>query len=74
MARKRPQPSTTVTTQPEMPAPTMRCPGCGRTLGYIKTFFCGVTPIERYDYYECSQCGQFQYRHRSGRLRPAPKI
>lgn len=59
------------TTTPEEPPANLTCPICGQPLKYQKTFIGGVNRqhAERWDYFECSQCGQFQYRYRTRRLR-----
>jgi CheY-like chemotaxis protein len=60
------------TTTPEEPAIDLSCPICGQTLKYQETFIGGVSSrqSERWDYYVCVKCGQFQYRHRTRKLRP----
>jgi hypothetical protein len=61
--------STTVTRNPEVPAPALRCPDCDHPLIYLQTVTSGVKPLERRDYFECRSCGFFQYRHRGRKLR-----
>jgi hypothetical protein len=59
--------STTVTRNPEVPAPALRCPDCDHPLVYLQTVIGGVKPLERWDYFEC--CGFFEYRYRRRKLR-----
>jgi hypothetical protein len=61
--------STTVTQNPEVPAPALRCPVCDRPLIYVQTVLGGVKPLERWDYFECVPCGCYEYRHRARKLR-----
>jgi hypothetical protein len=61
----------TYTDRPDPPGPQLLCPMCDRPLVYRQTVIGGVKPIERWDYYECRQCGPFQYRDRTRTLRPA---
>jgi hypothetical protein len=60
------------TSTPETAAPQQFCPTCHRMLAYYQTVFGGVSPPERWDYYECRTCGPFVYRHRTRQLRAAP--
>ena len=59
------------TTTPEKPAIDLSCPICSQALKYQETFVGGVSSrqSERWDYYVCAKCGQFQYRHRTRKLR-----
>ena len=59
------------TTTPDKPPASLTCPICAQPLRYQETFIGGVSSIhpERWDYYECARCGQFQYRHRTRKLR-----
>jgi predicted RNA-binding Zn-ribbon protein involved in translation (DUF1610 family) len=57
------------TTTPDSPPPQLVCPTCDRALVYRQTALNGVNPRERWDYFECPQCGRFEYRHRTRRLR-----
>lgn len=59
------------TTTPDEPPASLNCPSCGRALKYHETFIGGVSSrhAERWDYYECATCGQFQYRYRTRRLK-----
>lgn len=61
--------STTVTQNPEIPAPALRCPACDCPLNYLHTVLGGVQPIERWDYFQCVPCGFFEYRSRTRSLR-----
>jgi hypothetical protein len=61
----------TFTSTPDVPAPELVCPTCDTALAYRQTVISGVKPIERWDYFECRQCGQFVYRDRTRKLRPA---
>jgi two-component system chemotaxis response regulator CheY len=59
------------TTTPDEPPASLTCPICNQPLKYQETFIGGVSSRhpERWDYYECARCGQFQYRHRTRKLR-----
>jgi CheY-like chemotaxis protein len=59
------------TTTPDVPAVDLSCPVCGQGLKYQETFIGGVSSrqSERWDYYVCTKCGPFQYRHRTRKLR-----
>jgi hypothetical protein len=59
----------TFTSYPEAPAPACFCAVCGRPLVYRQTVYSGVSPLERWDFYECRTCGPFEYCHRTRRLR-----
>jgi hypothetical protein len=61
--------STTLTRNPEVPAPALRCPACDRPLNYLHTVLGGVQPIERWDHFQCVPCGFFEYRSRTRSLR-----
>ena len=60
----------TTTTPPDPPA-HLNCPICGRRLRYEQTYIGGVSSrhAERWDYFSCLTCGQFQYRYRTRKLR-----
>jgi hypothetical protein len=64
----------TFTTDPDSPAPDLHCPTCDRSLVYRETVVNGVNPPERWDYLECRMCGPFEYRHRTGKLRPTAEL
>lgn len=59
------------TTTPDQPPVSLSCPICSRPLRYQETFIGGVNSRhpERWDYYGCARCGNFQYRHRTRKLR-----
>jgi len=59
------------TTTPEEPAPSLTCPICSQQLRYQQTFIGGVSSrhSERWDYFTCVKCGEFQYRYRTRKLR-----
>jgi hypothetical protein len=59
------------TSSPETPAPVLVCPTCDTTLTYRQSVFNGVTPVERWDFFDCRRCGPFEYRHRTRKLRSA---
>ena len=61
----------TFTSSPEVAAPQLLCPACDTALLYKQTVISGVKPIERWDYFECRKCGDFVYRDRTRKLRPA---
>jgi hypothetical protein len=60
--------STTFTSDPEPPALQLLCPLCNQLLLYRETVFGGISPRERWDYFECTTCGRFQYRDRTRKL------
>jgi two-component system chemotaxis response regulator CheY len=59
------------TTMPDVPPVNLMCPNCAHPLRYRETFVGGVNSrhSERWDYYECTRCGRFQYRYRTRKLR-----
>jgi hypothetical protein len=61
----------TFTSAPDVPPPELVCPTCDTPLEYQQTVISGVKPIERWDYFGCRRCGQFVYRDRTRKLRPA---
>jgi len=65
-----PKRSSIFTSQPDTPAPFLKCPACDSPLIYRQTVFSGVQPPERWDYLECRICGPFEYRHRTRKIRP----
>jgi hypothetical protein len=71
MARKKPRQSALITTAPDTPPLIVICPRCDRRLIYRQTVYNGVNPRERWDYYHCTKCGPFDYRHRTRKLRPS---
>lgn len=61
------------TTSPSHAPLMLICPQCERELRYAHSYIGGVSAhrAEQWDYFDCpSGCGQFQYRHRSKKLRP----
>jgi hypothetical protein len=59
-----------MTSTPVPPAPPLTCPQCSTPLTYRHTVFGGIEEDERWDYYDCWNCGPFQFRERTGALRP----
>jgi CheY-like chemotaxis protein len=60
------------TTTPPMTPPRLRCPSCGGTLRYEKSYIGGLSARspEQWDYYACAKaCGAFQYRQRTRKIR-----
>ena len=57
------------TTTPDPAPPLLHCPHCDRALIYRQTVLAGLTPLERWDYFDCPRCGPFEYRHRTRKLR-----
>jgi len=62
-----------ITTHPDPPAPSVFCPICSRSLVYRHTIMGTMTPIERYDQFECLRCGHYELRHRTNKLRAVPR-
>jgi len=60
------------TSEPPLRPPVLQCSDCDRPLVYQYSHVGGVSELhkEQWDYYECSaQCGTFQYRQRTRKLR-----
>lgn len=60
------------TTIPPLPPPTLRCPRCDGWLTYLRSYIGGVNAnaSEQWDIFDCpAQCGSFEYRHRTKRLK-----
>ncbi len=59
------------TATPPQPPPELRCPDCFGPLTYERSHVGGVSQLhpEQWDDYNCSNCGPYQYRHRTRRLR-----
>jgi two-component system, cell cycle response regulator DivK len=59
------------TTAPYLQPPSLLCPTCYRPLRYEYSFVGGVSRrhAEQWDAYVCPVCGQFEYRHRTRKLR-----
>ena len=51
------------------PAPALVCPGCCVQLRFDSSHIGGVRRDEQWDYFTCDSCGQFEYRHRTRKLR-----
>jgi hypothetical protein len=66
---KRKKRSSTLTSKPDPAAPQLFCPECDRPLAYRQTVISGVRPIERWDRFDCRNCGEFVYRARTRKLR-----
>ena len=60
-----------VTTTPPSAPPVLRCPRCDEGLAYQHSHIGGVNAesVEQWDYFQCRQCGTYQYRHRTRKLR-----
>ncbi|HKB13019.1 MAG TPA: hypothetical protein VKD69_20285 [Vicinamibacterales bacterium] len=65
---------TLITTTPTPAPPPLACPSCGTALAYCQTVTSGVPPPDRWDLFECGQCGGFEYRHRTRQLRAAVDV
>jgi PleD family two-component response regulator len=50
-------------------APQLVCQKCGVPLRFDTSFGGGVRRDEQWDYFTCGCCGQFEYRHRTRKLR-----
>ena len=59
----------TITSNPDIPPPPLRCPTCRRALVYRLTMFSYGKPLHRWDYLDCRQCGPFEFRHRRHAIR-----
>ena len=59
----------TITSNPDISAPHLLCPTCHRPLVYRLTMFSQVKPMDRWDYFDCRQCGPFEFRHRTHSIR-----
>jgi len=61
-----------VTTTPASAPPELRCPRCDEGLAYQHSHIGGVNAesVEQWDYFQCRQCGTYQYRHRTRKLKP----
>lgn len=59
------------TTTPPFVPPALHCPGCDAMLVYKHSHTGGVneTAAEQWDYFECAECGPYQYRHRTRKLK-----
>jgi CheY-like chemotaxis protein len=60
------------TTTPPLPPPDLQCPSCDSALIYEQSYIGGTNERsrEQWDYYKCAgDCGAFQYRQRTRRVR-----
>jgi two-component system, cell cycle response regulator DivK len=62
------------TVTPGLPPPALQCPSCDLPLAYQDSHIGGVSEHhqEQWDYYVCGNCGSFQYRQRTRKLRKLP--
>lgn len=62
-------------TPPNQP-PAASCPECAVPLTYLQSHIGGVNESdpEQWDYFACSRCGPFRYRHRTRRLTPVVDV
>ena len=60
-----------ITTTPPSAPPLLRCPQCDEGLAYQHSHIGGVNAqsVEQWDYFQCRQCGTYQYRHRTRKLK-----
>jgi CheY-like chemotaxis protein len=60
-----------ITTTPPAAPPELRCPSCDAGLAYQHSHIGGVNAqaSEQWDYFNCRQCGTYQYRHRTRKLK-----
>jgi hypothetical protein len=60
-----------VTTRPPLKPPVLTCPSCDEVLAYEESYVGGVSQrhAEQWDYYDCPECGTFQYRQRTRKVR-----
>jgi hypothetical protein len=66
---------TTLTTQPPNPPPSLRCSECHRRLTYVHSYLSGTQrQQDQWDVFCCPRkCGDFEYRHRTRKLRRLPE-
>lgn len=60
------------TVDPPLTPPSLVCPTCDQQLRYVRSHIGGVNAhnLEQWDYYECeAECGAYQYRQRTRKLR-----
>lgn len=65
------------TTTPSHAPPELLCPSCGEPLVYQHSYLGGVSDRhrEQWDHYQCpANCGSFEYRQRTRRLRRGPTL
>ena len=60
-----------ITTTPPSAPPELRCPRCDTGLTYEHSHIGGVNAqaSEQWDYFNCRQCGTYQYRHRTRKVK-----
>ena len=60
-----------ITTTPPTAPPELRCPRCDASLTYQHSHIGGVNAqaSEQWDYFNCRQCGTYQYRHRTRKMK-----
>jgi CheY-like chemotaxis protein len=60
-----------ITRTPPSAPPELRCPRCDQALTYQHSHIGGVNAqaSEQWDYFDCRQCGRYQYRHRTRKLK-----
>ena len=63
------RPKLTITSYPDVAAPHLLCPTCRRPLVYRLTVLNYGKPRDRRDYFDCRQCGPFEFRHRARTIR-----
>ncbi len=65
---------TTLTTQPLNEPPSRTCPECDGVLRYVRSYLSGTRrQQEQWDVFCCPpKCGEFEYRHRTRKLRRLP--
>jgi len=61
------------TTTPPVPPPQLHCPVCDTLLVYQQSYIGGVSErsAEQWDDFTCRNCGPYQYRQRTRKLKPA---
>jgi hypothetical protein len=61
------------TKQPDVAPPKLVCPECDGDLDYLESVVSGTAILEQWDQLRCGSCfEQFEYRHRTKRLRRVP--
>jgi DNA-directed RNA polymerase subunit RPC12/RpoP len=74
LVNRRPLKAALRTTSPPMPAPSLRCPKCDRTLVYVGSVVGGAAPVEQWDQFACPRCAhELEYRQRTRRLKILPR-
>jgi predicted RNA-binding Zn-ribbon protein involved in translation (DUF1610 family) len=56
---------------PPIAPPSLHCPECGEALKYLRSHIGGVSikHREQWDYFLCPNCGTFEYRVRTRKIR-----